>query len=199
MDAEKFIYSKANRDLIRKTFHCEDKSVIANVGAFLPVKNHEFMVRAFEVYSRKNPNAVLWFIGDGAGRPAIEKMVEEKGLTEKVLFLGIRSDMAELYAGMDLFWFPSLYEGFGNVLLEAECEGVPCLTSDCIPQDACVAENTFSFSLSKSLEEWADMIDLALSAQVNDKENRYKLMDEKGFSVQKEIAKLQDLYCEMLK
>ena len=194
VDTEKYRFSQENRRLIRKQLKCEGKTVIGNVGAFVPAKNHRFMVNVFEVYSKRNPDAVLWFIGDGASRSSIELLVEEKGLQNKVLFLGVREDMQELYAGMDLFLFPSIYEGYGNVLLEAECEGVPCLTSDCIPQDACVAENVFSFSLHKTMDEWADMIDFALKAQINEKENYHRIMDEKGVSVESEISRLENLY-----
>ena len=152
------------------------------------------MVEVFEAFLNSHPESVLWFIGDGPDRPAIQKMVEEKCLTDKVLFRGVRRDMQELYAGMDLFWFPSLYEGFGNVLLEAECEGVPCLISDCIPQDALLMENTFSFSLKETYEKWVEKMAEAIGAQKEDRSICYKEMEEKGASVDAEIKRLEELY-----
>lgn len=191
---EEFKFTEENRKKIREALGCCSKVVIANVGAFLPAKNHAFMVNVFEKFLVAQPEAVLWFIGDGPGRPNIEHLVQKKGLTNKILFLGRRTDMQELYAGMDLFWFPSLYEGFGNVLLEAECEGVPCLISDCIPQDALLADNTFSFSLGETRENWIKKMMQALAAQKVDRTVCYKELEEKGASVEAEIKRLDKLY-----
>ena len=191
---EEFKFLEENRKKIRKELGCSNKVVIANVGAFLPVKNHLFMVEVFEKFLDTQPEAVLWFIGDGPERPAIQQLVIKKGLIDKVQFLGIRKDMQKLYAGMDLFWFPSLYEGFGNVLLEAECEGVPCLISDCIPKDALIADNTFSFSLDAKYEDWVEKMIQALAAQKKDRSVCYKEIEEKGASVDTEIKKLEKLY-----
>ena len=194
-----FVYTQTNRDAIRSEVDCESKQVIGNVGAFLPAKNHTFMVEAFQVYHKRHPDSVLWFIGDGPSRKDIESLVAQKGLSDSVFFFGVRKDMAKLYAGMDLFWFPSLYEGFGNVVLEAECEGVPCLLSDCIPGDAMIMDNTFSFSLKRSLDAWADKMEEAISAQHPNRENCYKEVEAKGASVEAEIKRLEELYESMMK
>ena len=191
---EEFKFLQENRKRIREELGCNDKVVIANVGAFLPAKNHEFMVEVFEKFLVTQPESVLWFIGDGPGRPAIQQLVQEKGLADKIKFLGVRTDMQQLYAGMDLFWFPSIFEGFGIALLEAECEGVPCLISDCIPQDALLADNTFSFSLNATHEDWVEKMIQALASQKKDRTVCYKEMKEKGVSVEAEIERLEKLY-----
>lgn len=189
-----FIFTAENRKAAREEFGCENKTVIANVGAFVPAKNHVFMVNNFEEFFDKHPDSVLWFIGDGPLRPEIESFVEKKHLKDKILFLGVRKDMQKLYAGMDLLWFPSLYEGFGSVLLEAQCEGVPCLLSDCIPQEARILENTFSYSLKEPPSNWALKMQEAVNAQLPDRENCWLEMEERGASVKSEIQRLQTLY-----
>lgn len=191
---DNFKYSKVNRQMIREDLGCLDKLVIANVGAFLPAKNHMFMVNVFEEFKKTHPNACLWFIGDGPLRKDIESVVRNKGLQSCVLFLGVRKDLEKLYAGMDLFWFPSLYEGFGSVILEAECEGVPCLVSDCIPLDALIADNTFSFDINKTTNEWVLKMDEAIKAQKSNREYCYKEIENMGASVKNEITRLEKLY-----
>lgn len=198
VDTDIFRYSDENRKKIRKEFGCENKTVIANVGAFLPVKNHKFMVDVFEEFLKLHSNSSLWFIGDGPLRKDIEDLVVSKKLEGKVLFLGIRKDMPELYAAMDLFWFPSLYEGFGNVVLEAESEGVPCLLSDCVPKDTMITDNVFAFGLNRPLNEWAIKMDECVNAQKTNRELCYKEIEEKGASVKDEIIRLETLYRSIL-
>ena len=196
---EDFIYSDENRKKVRTLLNCDDRTVIANVGAFVPAKNHQFMVDVFEEYLKINSNSVLWFVGDGPLRNEIENKVKMRNLQGKVLFLGVRSDMQELYSGMDLFWFPSLYEGYGSVLLEAQCEGLPCLLSDCIPQDARILDNTASYSLKESKVNWASKIQELLKEQRKDRPNCYKEMEAKGASVRDEVRRLEKLYNHMMK
>ena len=100
---------------------------------------------------------------------------------------------------MDVFWFPSLYEGYGNVLLEAQCAGVPCIISDCIPQDALLAENTFSYSLDKSLEEWSEQLLLVATAQKDDRTLCHMEMEKYGISINDEIKRIEQLYYSMMK
>lgn len=198
VDTDRFTYTQENREAIRASLGCSEKKVIANVGAFLPAKNHRFMVDTFKEFLKLEPNAVLWFIGDGPGRAEIEALVRSRALEDKVFFLGVRQDMPELYAGMDLFWLPSLFEGYPNVLLEAQCEGVPCLLSDCIPQDARILDNTFCYSLQEPSSMWAQKIEEALNAQIKDRAACNIEMSRRGVSVKSEIEKLENLYKRML-
>lgn len=197
VEVEQYIYSEEKRAIIRESLGCEDNVVIANVGAFLPAKNHPFMVNVFEQLHKKMPNAKLWFIGDGPLRPQIESLVEEKGLSSEIQFLGERKDMDMLYSGMDLFWFPSLFEGFGNVILEAECSGVACLMSDCIPLDAKVADNAYAYSLEHSVEQWVDKMQEVIRGSKTDRSKGYLQVVQAGFSVEEEIERLEALYSNL--
>lgn len=198
VDTQRFQFTDENRKRIREEQRCTDKLVIGNVGAFTPAKNHRFMVEVFEKVKEKNLETVLWFVGDGDGRASIEQYVKEKGLQNDIRFLGRRSDTPAIYAALDLLWLPSLFEGFPNVVLEAECEGVPCLISDCIPQDALIMENTASFSLDESADRWAEKILVMAKWQKPIRENCYKEVDQKGFSVKAEIERLEQLYLAIM-
>ena len=199
VQTEKFKYTDENRKRIRAEQKCENKLVIGNVSVFTPAKNHRFMIDVFEKIKERNPDSSLWFVGDGVERANIEQYIAEKGLQSDIKLLGRRSDVPEIYAALDLFLFPSTFEGFGNVLLEAECEGVPCLISDCIPQDALIMDNTAVLSLDESLECWADKIMEMSQKQKTDRSKCNEEIEKTVFSVKSEICRIEELYIQMLK
>ncbi len=194
VDIEAFAFNKKTRDIIRADYRCEEKDIIGHVGSFLPVKNHEFMLEVFSNYTKRNPKAVLWFVGDGPLKKEMERIVNLKGIENKVFFLGDCQNVSELYDAMDMLWFPSLFEGLGNVVLEAECKGLPCLISDKVPKSTMVLESVYSFSLSEKIDRWSDMLDFVLCQRVDDRSKGKTILSEKGWSVQKEIEKLELLY-----
>ena len=83
-------------------------------------------------------------------------MVEQKGLIENVRFMGVRTDIRELLWAMDLFLFPSLYEGLSVVAIEAQAAGVPVLAADTLTKETKITECMQFFSLQKSPKEWAE-------------------------------------------
>ena len=89
-------------------------------------------------------------VGGGEDEDRLRKRVEELQLKAKVKFLGIRSDVNDLYQAFDFFLFPSLYEGLGIVLVEAQCAGLEVLTSrENIPQEVKLTNHLSFMSLKK--------------------------------------------------
>lgn len=194
IDTGKFKFTEENRNSIRREANCTDKLVIGHVGSFLPAKNHKFIIEIFEKTVSLNPNAVLWLIGDGDSSE-IQGITKEKGLEDKVVFWGRRTDLEKLYAGMDVFLFPSIFEGFGLVIAEAICEGVPCLVSDCIPNEAkTFSENIFSYSLDKPAEDWAKKLLDAAKHQKNDRSVCHLEIAKAGFSIEEVAKRMERLY-----
>ena len=100
-------------------------------------------------------------IGDGPLRPGIEEIVAERGLTDRVLFLGDRGDVAALYQAMDMFLLPSLYEGLPMVGVEAQCAGLPLVCYKEVTDEVAIGEATF-LSLEKPASQWAHHVSQAL-------------------------------------
>lgn len=195
VDTKRFRFDRNKRAQIRSELKCEEKLVIANVGAFLPVKNHEFIVAVYEQIKKLRSDSVLWLIGQGGTMPKIKQLVHEKGLDEVVFFLGKRTEMQDIFAGMDAFLFPSLFEGFGNVLLEAQAEGVPCLSSTAVPEITSVTEYAKRMPLGESAEEWAKtLLELIENSAPLLREKAYLLLERVGWSVESEILRLENLY-----
>ena len=134
--------------------------VIGNVGRFVVQKNHQFLVKIVAQLMQKDPSARLLLVGSGPLLPEIKSLIERTGLTSRVILLEPRPDVPRLMLeAMDVFLLPSLHEGLGLVLLEAQAAGLPCVASDGITKEARVFPGGIEFlSLELSAQEWADRL-----------------------------------------
>ena len=158
IDIEKYRFNLDVRRRMRKELHIEDKFVIGHVGRFMRQKNHEFLISVFEEVKKRKDDAVLLLIGDGELRQSIEDTVKHKGLTDSVVFLGNRTDVAQIYNTMDTFVLPSLYEGVPVVGIEAQANGLPCFFSDNISKEVRILENVSFHPLNVSAGIWGNAI-----------------------------------------
>lgn len=133
-------------------------TVIGHVGRFSHQKNHSFLIDVFHKVMQKNPSSYLLMVGDGELRPCIEEKVKMLGIERNVIFTGVRSDVADLMQAMDVFLFPSFYEGLPVTLVEAQAAGLPCIISDAIPKDCDLTDRISRCSLEEPAEIWADRI-----------------------------------------
>ena len=136
IDVEKFAFSQDARSEYRKQLGLENKFVIGHVGYMDAVKNQLFLLRVMEQLVKRQPDARLLLIGDGKLRPEIEEFIQQYQLQDRVSLLGKRIDVMQLYQCMDVFTLPSVYEGLGIVLIEAQTAGLPCVASVGVPQSA---------------------------------------------------------------
>ncbi|MFE5321205.1 glycosyltransferase family 1 protein [Paenibacillus sp. NPDC056579] len=153
-----FQFNQDIRNRIRKELQADDKLVIGHIGRFNKQKNHSFLIDIFQAIHAKRPDTMLMMVGDGHLREAIEKKVDRLGLTPAVRFLGVRSDISDLMQGMDLFLFPSLFEGLPVVMVEAQAAGLRCFASDTITKETDVTGRIDFMSLREPAELWAERI-----------------------------------------
>lgn len=191
IDAALYSFDASKREKMRQQLGLTDELVIGHVGRFNPQKNHPFLLDVFAALLKKEPSAVLLLVGGGADLPRIQAKAQELGITERVRFLGVRSDVADLMQAMDVFVFPSLYEGLGIALVEAQAAGLPCVVSDTIPHEAYLTDLVDSEKLSAPEEKWAEKI-LALRAVP--RTDRRAEIAAYGFDISTEAIKLQEFY-----
>jgi glycosyltransferase involved in cell wall biosynthesis len=137
-----------------------DALVVGHVGRFVEQKNHEFLLEIATEVARLEPGMRLLLVGDGPLRPAIEQQATENCLKDKVIFTGVRSDVARLmkYA-MDVFLLPSRFEGLGLVVVEAQAAGLPCVIADTVPEEATIIEPLVRrLSLDQPASEWGKAV-----------------------------------------
>ena len=197
IEIEKFIYSLEKRRKIRNELKISDSSiVIGNVARFSKVKNHDFLIDIFYEYQKNNSNSYLVLVGDGALKIDIQNKVEKLGIKDKVKFLGIRTDTDYIYSAFDYFVFPSLHEGLGIVLIEAQAAGLKCIASkDVIPKEARVTELLEFCPLNIKPEEWAKLI------YANGKYERKDTLEQikkKRYDIREISLELEKFYAECI-
>lgn len=192
IDVEKFEYNKELRDLKRKELSIDDETfVIGHIGRFVEQKNHRFLIDVFYKFHCEYPNSILLLVGQGPLMQEIKDKVNSLKLNEAVQFLGQREDVSELYQAFDLFLFPSLYEGLGMVMIEAQCSGLPCVASDEVPSVSKIMENVTFISLQNESREWAKCI---ISAIRKGRESNIDLTRNSNYNINYEAKKLLNLY-----
>ncbi len=118
------------RDQILQEFSIDKKSfTFGYVAKMRPKKGFDTLIHAFALLHHDFPNTHLLLVGDGPLRPQIEHAIQKKGLSPHITLTGVR-DGKIMLAAMDVFVFPSLFEGMSNALLEAMAAGKPIIASD---------------------------------------------------------------------
>ena len=192
VNVEEFLFNKETRQKIRQELNVRDELVIGHIGRFNKQKNHDFLIDIFKSVVEKRPDSVLVMVGEGDLKPQIEKKVSDLGLSSNVRFLGVRSDIADLMQGMDLFLFPSLFEGLPVVLVEAQAAGLKCVVSDSITKESDITGRIEFTSLQETPEEWANVI----LSSTYEHEDTSKRLREKGYDTKTMSKWLADYYLD---
>ena len=191
IDVDQYKRNDEIRAVMRKKYKLEDKIVVGHVGRFHFQKNHSFLIDVFEHLAKQNEKYRLILIGQGMLENDIKKLVEQKGLEQKVIFCGVQSDTSKFYQMMDCFVLPSLFEGLGIVALEAQACSLPCVLSDQVPRMVKVNDNVSFLSLKSDLSEWVDVIEYYTSSNNLLYENH---MNESIFNIKRQSDYFERLF-----
>lgn len=161
IDIEKFSFNPRSRERIRVQFGIGDEVVAGAVGRMCPVKNHTFLLDAFESLLKEGKMKLL-LCGDGECRAEIENKIQKKGLQDSIILVGLIDNVQDYLSSLDVFLFPSLYEGLGMAAVEAQVSGLPCILSDGVPNDTSISSNVISLPLSKEL--WRNEMEALLES-----------------------------------
>lgn len=194
IDVAAYRCDAAKRAAVRHRLGFADELVIGHVGRFNPPKNHPFLLEIFSALLKKEPNAILLLVGGGDDMPKIQAKARELGITGHVRFLGVRSDVADLMQAMDVFVFPSLYEGLPVTMVEAQASGLPCIISDKVTEECIITSGLVDvMPLSASADAWADKI---LEKRAIPRTDHSEEVAAHGFDITAEAIKLQEFYLE---
>lgn len=192
IDSKNFIYDPEIRTKKRIELQLEDKFVVGHVGRFHKQKNHDFIVDIFNEIYRKNESARLLLIGDGFLRKSIEKKVNDLGLSNYVIFAGVRSDIPEILQALDLFLFPSLYEGLPVTLVEAQASGLMVRASDTITREVAITDLIDFYSLKSPATYWAN--EILKNSEANERENKLDEIIKARYDIKQNTKWLEEFY-----
>lgn len=194
INIDKFSYNKGIRNRIRRELHLEDKFVVGHVGRFVYQKNHTFLIDIFYEVKKRNPDAILMLIGSGQLEGDIKKKVRDLGLFDSVLFLGTRSDVADLTQAMDVFVLPSHYEGLPLVAIEAQAAGLRTIVSDSVTNEVKVTNLVEFCSLTQSASEWAGHVHGFRETRDYERTNTDEVLRLAGHDIRVAAKELQKWY-----
>lgn len=189
-----FRFNEIKRQRYREELNLSGKIVYGHVGRFTYPKNHEKLINIFFEIEKKDKNSFLILVGEGEKKEKIIQLVSDLNLTEKVLFMGLRTDVSDLMNSFDKIIFPSYYEGFPLVLVEAQANGLPVYFSDSVTHTAKILDETQMFSLEDSDEAIAEMI--LTGDALEDREAGVSLLKSSGYDHMDVIRKVYTLYKE---
>lgn len=193
IDLEKFKFNEQSRSKLRKELDIENCFVIGHVGRFMKQKNHSFLIDIFNEICEQKENVKLLLIGEGPLRQQMEEKVKLLNLTEKVLFLGTRNDIADLYNVMDCFILPSLYEGLGIVAIEAQVNGLIVIASREVPKEVCISELIEFYGLNYTAKEWSNKI----IKTFGEYRSMTNISTNSKFDIKSESKKLEKIYLSL--
>lgn len=195
IDIDKFSFNIEDRDIIRKEYNLKDYFVIGVVGRLTYQKNIEFVIETFYKVKQRCRDSKLIIIGEGEDEAKLRDLVHQLKIEDDVLFLGVISNIGPLYSSMDVFIFPSRFEGLGIAAIEAQTSGLKSYLSTNVPKETALTNLAKFIPLNKGADYWAETI-------VNNKE--YARVDyssqikDSGYSKEYSDKRMINIYFEEL-
>lgn len=196
IDKEKYLFNIATRERIREQFHLEENClVVGHVGRFTVAKNHLFLLKVFAELNKKEDNIELWLIGTGELEQQIKDKVLQYGMQNKVRFLGVTNRVYDYLQAMDVFCFPSVFEGLGIALIEAQASGLPCVVSENIQEEADIgADLVMKLSLNETIDNWVNAV---LKMKDIKRRDTGEELERSNYDIKTIAAKLEKFYINL--
>lgn len=197
---ENFAFSKENRDAIRSELGIEDQLLIGHIGRINEQKNQEYLLDIFKKVAAMRNDATLLIVGTGPDEEKIKARVQDHPYKDRIILYGEADNPAAFYSAMDVFVFPSRYEGLPVVLLEAQISGLPCIVSDKVTKEVNLGDINW-LPIDVDPKRWADTI---LTAKYRSEQKRvaYRinhLCQIKKYDIDQSVRQLDRIYTCLMK
>ena len=173
----------------------EDDIIVGHIGRFVDAKNHKFLIEVLNKIIKQDNHFKAVLVGDGPLKSNIQKQIDDLGISNNVKLLGLRKDIDVILNNCNLFIFPSIHEGLGLVLLEAQAAGLPCLVSEAIQPEANLGIGLLNqLDLDEGVERLSSEALKIINKKNRNKEYIEKVFIEKGLELSSIIKTLLDVY-----
>ena len=154
------------------------------------------MIDILQQFVKKNRNVVLCLVGPKEGLyTQIKNKTEKKGLENNVYFAGRQKSIRRYLSAMDVFLFPSVFEGVPFALIEAQANGLSCVMSEAVSEEAVVfPERIRRLSLEETDQTWAAAVEEMSSLEREDAAQIKRKLTEAHFNIETEAGRLKELY-----
>lgn len=194
IDIGRFAFDEKKRKEMRSKLGLDNDYVIGHVGRFNLQKNHEYLLKIFYGIVSKTSNVKLLLLGDGELFLKIQKLVEELGIKDKVVFAGVHKDVENFYQVMDVFVLPSLFEGLPVTGIEAQYSGLPCFFSDEITKEVKICDDVNFLKIGEdNLNLWVDAL---VQKPINNKRDSIEFITSK-FDVKNAAKAMEERYLDL--
>lgn len=194
IDIDEFKFDQKKRKQIRKKYNIDKKIVLGHVGNFTTAKNHFFLLDVFFEFQKKNEDVILILVGDGCLKKKIHTKISDLGIENKVIMIGASGNVNDYLQAMDLFLFPSIFEGLGIAAIEAQAAGLPCVISENIPNEVCITKLVKKLPID-SYKKWVDYLSRIDPQRVDYTEE----IINNGYDIKSQVKNLQKFYLNIIK
>lgn len=197
IDTERFAFNEKKRELIRKKLGITNQVIIGNVGYFSDNKNQYYLLGILAEI-RKKLDAKILFVGNYFDNVQFKRAVHELKIETDVIIVPATSEVDLYYNAMDMFAFPSKFEGLGLVMIEAQANGLPCIASKGVPKAGNLTGGVRYIDLNDK-EKWVESV-LRTLLSLNEKKRdetsikNCELIAAKGFDIKHETELLRKEY-----
>jgi len=180
----------------------KDKDVLLHVGSFRNQKNHEFMLTVFSKLEPSKNNLILILVGDGKKKKSLIDLVDKFKIRKNVIFTGIQKDIGKFFDVSKIFFFPSIQEGFGNVISEAQYMNIPICGSNIPSLNESIYKEYHKYcfdphNIQEATKNLAKILKDYKSKKLEQSRIRAADFVKKNFSIELMEKQLADLYFEL--
>lgn len=190
IETAEFAFNTETRERMRSELGIADKFVIGHAGHLAAVKNQKFLITLMPDILKNRKNAVLLMLGEGEDRAMLEGRIAELGLQDKVIMTGNVPNVYDYLCAMDVFAFPSLFEGMPLSIVEVQANGLPCVISDRVPKDVFLTD----LLTPLPIDDAAPWIDAICHAERENAESYAQVLKNGGLDVMTAVKKFYDIY-----
>lgn len=198
IDTSKFKFNQEKREEYRHRLGLDDnKWVIGNIGNFVELKNHRFLIEIFREFKTIRPESTLLLLGDGPLKQEIMDQVAQYRLQDSVIFAGSVENPADYMSAMDFIVMPSLHEGLPLTLIEEQANGLSALVADTITKDADLSGRISYRSLNLNAADWARAIAALIPQARHDSDSSSDAIAnirKAGYDIYEVAARLKEYY-----